>query len=305
MLKMGAVCATILCAWVGQTAAEPLKIHASHGVIADFARQIGGELVDVTMPVPRGTDPAQWVPGIPDITAMQAADLILLNGADYESWVDRVSLPRASTVQTAQRAGIDLITLPGVAHSHGDGPSHTHEGTASQVWLDLAAAARQAETIAAAMTRTAPAPTAAAADKLADGLTNLTTDLMALDDKARALGASLDGTTLLVAQPGLEYFARAYGLHLIEATIDPVQPPTPDQWAAIDATLAQTPARIMLWQTPPPATVAAALAERGVTTALFETGANPDPETSFTDLMRRNLTGLQSIHDTSTQKDNK
>ena len=290
MLKTGVMCLSILVGWIGQASAEPLRIHASHGVIADFARQIGAEHVAVTMPVLVGTDPAQWVPGIADITAMQEADLILLNGLDYETWVDRVSLPRARTVETIRDGDIDLIRLSGVAHSHGDGPAHVHEGVAAQVWMDFGAAAKQAEAVAMAMTRLVPGE----ADTIAGNLAQLKSELAALDDQARSLGAALEGQTLLVAQPGLEYFARAYGLDLIEATFDPLIPPTPEQWAAIDAIIARTDARVILWQSTPPEAIRSALEARGVITAAFDTGANPAADTFFTDLMRQNMIDLQT-----------
>ena len=290
MLKAVVLSMSILVGWTSQALAEPLKIHASHGVIADFARQIGAENVVVTMPVPVGTDPAQWVPGIAEITAMQEADLILLNGAGYEGWADRVSLSRAKTVQTIRDSDIDLIRLPGVAHSHGDGPAHTHVGLAAEVWMDFAAATKQAEAIAKALTRFLPEH----AETMANSLVGLKSELAALDDQARLLGAALDGQTLLVAQPGLEYFARAYGLDLIEATIDPLIPPSPEQWVAIDAIIAATDARFILWQSLPPEKTRAALEARGVMTAVFDIGTNPAVGTSFTALMRQNMSVFQT-----------
>lgn len=289
MFKAGIAATLITVGWTNQILAQPLDIHASHAVIADFAQQIGGTDVVVTMPVPAGIDPAQWQPGIADIGAMQQSDLILLNGADYETWVDRVSLPRAKIVMTIRERDVEFIRLAGVAHSHGDGPAHTHEGIAPQVWLDFAAAAQQAQNIAAAITRMAPA----SAERAAANLISLETELMAIGQQAESLAALADGQTILVAQPGYEYFARAYGFDLVEATFDPSVPATAEQLATLDAIIADTQAHIMLWQTPVPDMTQAALQSRDISVVHFDNGANPAADISFTALMRRNLSNLR------------
>ena len=54
-------------------------------------------------------DPAYWKPGAEDISAMQESDLIVLNGASYETWLANVSLSQAKLVDTA--AGLTGSTL--------------------------------------------------------------------------------------------------------------------------------------------------------------------------------------------------
>jgi zinc transport system substrate-binding protein len=60
-----------------------------------FVQRIGGELVDVSFPAPRGVDPAEWMPDIDTVAEYQQADVILLNGAGYARWLRRMSLPAA------------------------------------------------------------------------------------------------------------------------------------------------------------------------------------------------------------------
>ncbi len=280
-------------ALISPTSAEPLKVYASHAVLADFAKIIGGEDVVVTMPVPEGTDPAEWRPRIAEINAFQEADLVLLNGAEYEGWAERASLPRARTVHTTRGMEAELIRLVGSAHSHGNDPAHTHEGIAPHVWMDFSLAAKQAEVISAALKRAAPG----AAPSFTVNLTVLQAELAALDAEAKALGAAVTGPTVLVWQPGYEYFGRAYGLTLVETTFDAMAQATPEQLAAFDATLAETDAQIMLWQSPPPAETAAAIAERGVSIVVFDNGANPPADIRFPDLMRENLARFRAALD--------
>ena len=271
--------------------ADPLDVQASNDVLAMFAQRLAGNAATVTMPVPEGVDPATWAPRIAAIAAVQVAGLIVLNGAGYEGWATRVSLPRARTVDATRGMEADLIHIAGQNHSHGDAPAHSHDGIAPAVWLDFSLAALQAEAIATALTRALPdAP-------VADNLVTLQADLAALDTEAKALGAMLQDQTLLAWQPGYEYFGRAYGIELREVTFDAVEPATPDQLAALDAALVGIDARLMLWDAAPPAETAAALAALGITPVVFTTAANPPEGADVLALLQANLASLRAALD--------
>ena len=293
MFKATIICISLILGCASHAAAEEFHVHTSHGVLANFTKYIGGEYVSVTMPVPSGVDPAHWMPGIADISAMQEADLILLNGADYEGWADRVSLPRAKTIQTVRASEIDLIRLAGMSHSHGNGPAHTHEGLAAQVWLDFSAAAHQAGVIANALSIRIPTQ----ADSFNQNLQELKLELEQLDALAEAVGRSLEGQSLLVAHSGLEYFARAYNIEMIEATIDPDIFPTSDQWKNIDAIIERADKRVIIWQSLPPAATVLSLLERNTEVVVFDVGVHMGQDESFLVLMQENLNKLQQAVD--------
>lgn len=46
-------------------------------------------------------NPSFWRPSISDISGIQSADLALLNGAGFATWVDRASLPRSKGMNTS------------------------------------------------------------------------------------------------------------------------------------------------------------------------------------------------------------
>ena len=86
-----------------------------------------------------------------------ATDLILLNGAGYAKWVNKVSLPASRLVNTSRDFADQYIrTSGGVSHSHGPGGEHAHGGTAFTTWLDFYLATRQAEAVAKTITRKRP-----------------------------------------------------------------------------------------------------------------------------------------------------
>jgi zinc transport system substrate-binding protein len=267
--------------------ADGPAVTASHDVLAAMVRAIAPEAV-VTNVAPEGTDPATFAPDIPAIAAIQAADLIVLNGAGFDGWASRVSLPRARVIDTSAAIADELIHLQGQSHSHGTGSSHSHDGTAPHVWMDFALAQRQAQAVAAGLTRAAPD----AADRHAANLAALDQRLAALDAQATAVGAALTGQTVLVAHSGYEYLGRAYDIALQEATLDPVVPATPDQLDSLDAALAGGALPLMLWNASPPADTATALADRDVAVVVLPDGVQVAPNQDPFEVIAAGLTAL-------------
>ncbi|MEK4025994.1 metal ABC transporter solute-binding protein, Zn/Mn family [Sporosarcina sp. FSL W7-1283] len=63
---------------------EKLKVVTSFTIIADMAREIGGDLVEVYNLVPTGTDPHEYEPLPDDIKAATDADVLFYNGLNLE-----------------------------------------------------------------------------------------------------------------------------------------------------------------------------------------------------------------------------
>ena len=56
----------------------------------DFTKQVVGDQADVVLLVPAGAEPHDWEPSPADLVAMQKCDIFIYNGANMESWVDKV-----------------------------------------------------------------------------------------------------------------------------------------------------------------------------------------------------------------------
>lgn len=56
----------------------------------DFVRQIGGDLVDLTLVVPAGMDSHSFEPTPADMRKIQQADVLICNGGAMEHWLDQV-----------------------------------------------------------------------------------------------------------------------------------------------------------------------------------------------------------------------
>ena len=122
-----------------------------------FAERIGGAHVEVHFPAPADEDPAYWMPDAETISKYQQADLILLNGAGYEKWVQSASLPKSKLCNTSAAFAEDYIALEdALTHSHGPEGEHAHGGTAFTTWLDPTLAVKQADAVRASLAELQP-----------------------------------------------------------------------------------------------------------------------------------------------------
>lgn len=70
--------------------AEPMQVSALHPLMADLARQVGGERVRVFDLVDQGGNPHRYEPRPADLKKMQASALVLAGGKHLEPYLDRL-----------------------------------------------------------------------------------------------------------------------------------------------------------------------------------------------------------------------
>ncbi|MEM9473777.1 MAG: metal ABC transporter substrate-binding protein [Pseudomonadota bacterium] len=236
-----------------------------------FAERLVGDAAEVVYPVPAGVDPSFWRPSIADISAVQSADLILLSGAGFATWIDRVSLPRSRLVNTAAGYRDRFIATETITHSHGDGGEHSHEGIATYTWLDPTLALAQAEAVAAAIAgRGIADPTQVYAE-----FATLRADLEALDADARAALAGAQDVVFIATHPRYQYLAQAYGLTIVSLEWEAGTAPTQDQLDDLAARVASDGARILIWEAEPPQDAKDAAAALGLVNVTVPPLAQP------------------------------
>lgn len=262
-----------------------------------FTQRIAGDLADVVNPCPPDADPAFWVPDEATLAAYQKADLVVINGADFEKWVAKASLPRPRLVDTTRPLRGELITIKdAVRHSHGPGGEHTHEGTDGHTWLDPLNAKVQAEQIRDALARLRPEHKAAF-DK---GFAELAADLDKLDTRLKALSPKLTDVQLLANHPAWNYPARRYGWKVQSYGVDPEEMPDEKTLEQMRAFVAKHPAKLMLWEEEPKPEVAEKLkAALGVAHVVFEPGESLSEEQAkagknYLTIMNANIDRLEA-----------
>ncbi|MGH8614103.1 MAG: metal ABC transporter substrate-binding protein, partial [Gammaproteobacteria bacterium] len=187
------------------------SVYVTNYPLKYFAERIAGAHAKVVFPAPKDVDPAFWMPDLEAIQGYQRAELILLNGAGYEKWIDQVSLPQLKLVDTSSGFRSRYIKLADAFnHTHGPGGEHTHGETAFTTWLDFKLAERQAGAVAEALRRLHPQR----AQSVAENYDALKRDLAALDRQLTEIVAQHPQKPLIASHPVYQYLAQGYGLNL-------------------------------------------------------------------------------------------
>lgn len=215
-----------------------------------LVERIGADRVHAVLPLPEGADPIFWMPDDAAIRMYQDADLIVLNGAGFAKWVDKVSLPEARVVKAADALPDPLIRYEhAVEHSHGPSGDHAHEGIDGHTWLDPVNAAAQADRIRAGMVEAFPAHRM----RFEKAHAALASDLQALNRELHRVSTRLGNTPLLASHPAYNYVARRYGWNLRNLDLDPEAVPDANTLATVEQAAREHGAHILLWESAPSA----------------------------------------------------
>ena len=187
-------------------AAGPLSVVATTGMIADTARRIGGDLVDVKALMGPGVDPHAYRQTRTDILAMTRADLILWNGLYLEAQMEEVLEDIASRVPVRAVAE----TLPAamrLAHDDYADRFDPHVWMDPILWREVAFAVRDA------LIEAAPGE----AESFTANAEAYAAELDALAAYASTVLGSVpeERRVLITAHDAFNYFGRAYGFEVI------------------------------------------------------------------------------------------
>jgi len=269
---------------------DGLTVYAVNYPLAYFGERIGGDGVEVVLPVPAGEDPAFWSPAPEQVEAFQHADLIVLNGAGYAKWVERVTLPTSKLVDTTGGVRDRLIGIEStVTHTHGPEGDHSHGETAFTTWLDPTLAVDQAWSIAFELSTRWPASVEGWQERIAE----IEQDLSVLDASLQQVFSERRDEPLLGSHPVYQYLARRYALNLESVHFEPHEFPDDAAWAELEASLARHPARWMLWEGEPMAETRTRLEELGVTSVVFDPCGNRPDEGDLLSVMQSNVENVR------------
>ncbi len=203
--------------------AEPLKVVASFTVIADLAKNVGGDRVEITTIVGPDGDAHVYEPSPTDAVAMSKADVVLVNGLHFEGFLQRLveaSATDAAIVELTK--GVTPINFKSEfaeAEDHDDKDGHDHEAhegehghgaTDPHAFQSIPNAEIYVKNIADAFC-------AADSEGCVGYQTNAATytkKLQALDDEVRAAIASIPAEkhVVITSHDAFGYFEHEYGL---------------------------------------------------------------------------------------------
>ena len=188
-----------------------VSVVATTTQIGDFARQVGGNEVDVHQILSPNTDPHDYEPRPDDVTTTADAKIILTNGDNLDAWMDKVIDDSGSDARVVDLGAGVPMKLPGES----SGPE------ASQYdphwWHDPRNAEEAVRQIAAQLSEVDPAGKAAFE-------ANAATYEAKLKDLDAGVASCIDGVPpaerkLVTDHDAFGYFAERYGIDVVGAVI--------------------------------------------------------------------------------------
>ena len=198
--------ATALALSAPAVAQDRLNIVTTTGMIADAARQVGGDLVDVSALMGPGVDPHAYRQTRSDIVATAEADLVLWNGLYLEAQLEEFLLELAETRPVVAVAeAIPETQL--IGSEDYEGRFDPHVWMNPNLWSRVVLATRDAMI-------------AAAPDHAGAFTANAEAHLAELSDLAvysQTVLASIpaESRVLVTAHDAFNYFGAAYGFEVV------------------------------------------------------------------------------------------
>ena len=216
---------------------KPIRVVATFSILGDMVSRIGGEHAAVTTLVGPDGDTHMYRPTPADARALSDADVLVVNGLDFEGWLDRlVETASFDGVRVVATAGIEPITFEGDAGDDHDGDrdheeskavvdsgdghdghdehdEHAHGAFDPHAWQSLRHAVIYVDNVTTALAKADPER----ASTFYRNRAAYVAEIEALDAEVRSLLAELpEGSrTIVTSHDAFQYFGRDYGLAFI------------------------------------------------------------------------------------------
>jgi zinc transport system substrate-binding protein len=209
--------AFLVSAFPSYAAEDRLKVVASIAPLADFARQVGKDKVDVLCLLPPGASPHTYEPVPRTVQEISKAKIFIEIGAGLEFWADRLIAATAKGITTVTCSdGIQLLK--------GGDRDHALSNVNPHIWLDPVICMKIVKKIADAFAAADPS-NASFYRKNAAGYT---VRLEALDRQIAQTVKTFRTREYVTFHPAWDYFARRYGLTVAGVIEEaPGKEPTP------------------------------------------------------------------------------
>ncbi|MEQ1949786.1 zinc ABC transporter substrate-binding protein AztC [Mesorhizobium sp. CN2-181] len=305
--------------------ADPLKVVASFSIIADFAKNVGGDKVEITTLVGPNGDAHVYEPKPADAVAMSKADVVLVNGLHFEGFLARLvetSSSKASVVELTK--GIKPLKMKAEfaeEEDHGghaaatEEANHDHE-EAAEADRDHAAKGgddhgdidpHAFQSVANAKTYVANIADAfchadnASCEAYKSNASNYLATLDALDVEVKAAVASIpaDKRTIITSHDAFGYFEHEYGLtfHAPEGISTEADPSAADVAKLIKQVRQDRASAIFLENITNPRLIEQIASETGLKIGgeLYSDALSDadGPAATYVDLMRHNIATIK------------
>ncbi|MEM9567648.1 MAG: metal ABC transporter substrate-binding protein [Cyanobacteria bacterium P01_E01_bin.34] len=229
---------------IAALADEPIPVVATFSILGDMVERIGDEHVTVTTLVGPGGDAHVYQPTPADAQAVQDAEVMVVNGLEFEGWLDRLAdAAEFDGEMVVATSGVDAIAFDeehdddhhddhGEVHAEGDHhdehdddhhddhgevhaegehhDGHDHGAFDPHAWLSLENAVIYVDNITAALAEADPENAAI----FYENREAYVEEIEALDADIRAMMSAIpeDTRTVVTSHDAFQYFGQEYGL---------------------------------------------------------------------------------------------
>lgn len=293
------------------TLAEPLKVVASFSIIGDFARNVGGDRVEVTTIVGPDGDAHVYEPSPADAVAMASAGVVLVNGLHFEGFLQRLvdaSATKASIVELTK--GVKAIEFkPEFAEEEeGNAKAENHDHEAAHEGHDhgpvdphafqsVANAKIYVGNVADAFCKA----DAAGCDSYKANASAYIQKLDALDGEIRAVIDAIpaEKRVVITSHDAFGYFEHEYGLTFLapQGISTDAEPSAADVARLVEQIRADKAAAIFVENITNPRLIEQIASETGIKvggTLYSDALSKPDgPAATYIDMMRNNIAQIK------------
>lgn len=204
-----------------------LKVLTSFLPVYCFTVNVAGDLAEVDNLLPPGTEPHEFQFSPREVRKLEAADMVVVNGLNLESWLDRtIKSSQHPKIIVEAAAGLKSELIYGVGYldlKYSSAAGQPASGAPNpHVWLDPQLAEHEVTNVLNALVKADPAHAA--------GYTRNAVEYIARLEKLDAeLGTGLaayKGQPIITFHDAFPYFARRYGLKVagVVEQVPDVQP---------------------------------------------------------------------------------
>lgn len=207
-------------------AAAPLNVVASFSILGDMVSRIGGDHISLTTIVGPNGDAHSFEPRPSDAKALANAQLLVVNGLNFEVWLPRL-------VKASGFSGVTVVASDGIvprlltneemaeytdqdhADEAGSGAAGRHNAIDPHAWQSLSNGMIYAKNIASALMKADPKN----AKDYRSRAEIYISEMKKMDEEVRQVLATIpaDSRNVVTSHDAFGYFGRDYGVHFIPA----------------------------------------------------------------------------------------
>ena len=280
---------------------EKLTVVTTLFPLYDFAKNIGGDKVEVIMLLPPGVEPHGFEPTPSDIVKINEADLFVYTGEFMETWAaDIIQGITEKDVKIVDASlGIELMKEEEDgenADKHEEESEHQHGGVDPHIWLDFDNAQKIVETIATSMSEKDPVN----AKYFEDNANTYKNKLMELDNNYQTSLTNCQNREIVYGgHYAFGYLAKKYDLSYVAAQgFSPNSEPTAKDLVELVQQIRENNISYVYYEELSSSKIAETLAEETQAQILLLNGAHNlskedyENRVTFISLMENNLNNL-------------